>query len=122
MNRMVCPVKLLTWTMMIAFTLSCNGPGDKAVLLKFDLQAGKNYEYELSWRTDQEIAGQASSITINATYQMNVVNDENAIKTLKVTYTSFDMLMNVMGMEIKASTVDPKPDRKSTRLNSSHSQ
>jgi len=110
MKRMVFPASLMALITAIVFTISCKGPGgNKSVLLKFNLQAGKNYEYQLSWRTDQEISGQASSITINATYQMNVINDDNAIKTLKVTYASFDMLMNVMGMEIKASTADPKP-------------
>ena len=86
-----------------------SGKASASPMLKFDLEKGKAYDYETSWLLDQEIMGQASKMEITCTYGIEVVNETVDIKTLKSTYKRFKMHMNILGLDLKSDTDDPKP-------------
>lgn len=76
-------------------------------VLKFDPEKGKQYEYEIGWELDQQMMEQNHQINITSGYLLDVIDEKDNIKTLRATYRSFKMYMNIMGMEIKVDTDQP---------------
>jgi hypothetical protein len=99
--------------MVIVFTAmqSCkpSGKASTSKLLKFNLEKGKGYDYEIIWDMDQKIMGQQSQISIAGIYALKVTDDSAHIKSLTGTYRSFKMNMKMMGMEIDIDTDKPSP-------------
>lgn len=85
---------------------SCKSPRSGKVL-KFNLEKGKTYDYELIWDMDQQMMGQESKINISGGYTIDVTEDNNNVKTLKAVYRDFKMYMKMMGMEINIDTDKP---------------
>lgn len=76
-------------------------------VLKFNLEKGKGYDYELVWDMDMKAAGQTSTVTIDGQYSMNIVDDNAGVKTVETMYKSIRMSMSVMGMNIEMDTDKP---------------
>lgn len=76
-------------------------------VLKFNLEKGKGYDYEMVWDMDMKVAGQTSAVTVDGQYSMNIVDENAGVKTVATTYKSIRMAMNVMGMEIEMDTDKP---------------
>ncbi len=115
---------LLVITLITAgiFSLSSCQSGKTAAsgkILKFNLEKGKGYNYEMVWDMDMKAEGQTSKITMDGEYSMNIVDETAGVKTIATTYKSIRMAMNVMGMEIEMDSdkpSDPNTDMKSNPL------
>ena len=79
-------------------------------LLKFNLEKGKGYDYEMVWDLDQEIMKQDMAISITGGYSVEVADDDGNIKTISAEYNDFKMNMKIMGKEIDVDTQKPVTD------------
>lgn len=68
--------------------------------LKFNLEKGKTYDFEIVMDMDQEVMTQKNKIGFIAAYAMTVTDDDGKIKSLTGEYKDFKMKMNMMGQEI----------------------
>jgi hypothetical protein len=81
---------------------ACN-PASKASgsrMLAFNLEKGKNYDYEMVWDMNQSLFGQESKVSMGTLYSVNITEEEGETRTMTVTYNKINIGMNVMGMEI----------------------
>jgi Family of unknown function (DUF6263) len=106
-------ILLVVITAALSFTTiqSCksSGSASAAKMLKFNLEKGKGYDYDIVWDMNQTIMGKAAAISIGAAYSIRVDEDKDHIKTLTNTYKSFRMNMNMMGVTIDVDTDKPAP-------------
>jgi len=110
--------KLISLSLFIAFCffiISCKSKtgSSESRLLKFNLEKGKSYDYEMVMDMDQEVMNQKNKIGMTAAYMIDVVDDNGAVKTLDIAYKDFKMNMNVMGQEINIDA-SKKPDSANT--------
>jgi hypothetical protein len=70
-------------------------PAEKSVLLKFNFQKGKTYNYTMSFDVSQKRGDHSMESTMKWNYDMQVVDDKAGLKTLKTTYKRIDMAMNM---------------------------
>ena len=105
----------------ITVFISCNsGAGSSTTrMLKFNLEKGKYYDYEMVMDIDQDIMGKKNTIGMIAQYAINVTDDDGNLKTLDIEYRDFKMKMDVMGqqMNIDASKKPEKMDSNSFSQN-----
>lgn len=73
-------------------------------MLKFDLEKGKGYDYEMIINMDQEIMGQPMKMDMTTYYSMDVSGDEGGIKTIISSFERFKMKTSVAGMNIDVDT------------------
>ena len=76
-------------------------------MLKFDLQKGKGYNYDMSWNYDQDVMGQNVAMNMGAGYSLDIIGDDGNIKTINGEFKNFKMNMKAMGMEINIDTDKP---------------
>jgi hypothetical protein len=81
-----------------------------STLLKFNLEQGKGYDYEMIWDLGTSIAGQESNITMTALYSMNVTSIDNNIRSITTAYKSMRMNMQMAGMTIDIDSDKPTAD------------
>jgi hypothetical protein len=96
----------------IAVLNSCNsGSGSStARMLKFNLEKGKYYDYEMVMDMDQDLMGKKNTIGLIAQYVINVTDDDGTLKTLDIEYRDFKMKMNMMGQEMNIdASKKPEP-------------
>ena len=79
---------------------SNSGSSSDARVLKFNLQKGKGYDFEIIMDLDQEVMQQKSKIGFTAAYAITVTDDDGQLKSLTAEYKDFKMKMNMMGQEI----------------------
>ena len=80
--------------------ISCNSGSSEKRLLKFNLEKGKSYDYEMVMDMDQEVMGKTNKIGLIAGYAISVTDDDGTIKTLDIEYADFKMKMDIMGQEM----------------------
>ena len=85
--------------------------------LKFNLEKGKTYDFEIVLDMDQEVMAQKSKIVFIAAYEMKVTDDDGKIKSIVGEYKDFKMKMNMMGQEINIDGA-----KKPVQLNNSSEQ
>src|SRR4030095_17105635 len=51
-------------------------------MLKFNLEEGKGYDYEMMWDLDTKAAGQEVQVSVTALYSMDVIGVENNVRTI----------------------------------------
>lgn len=78
-------------------------------LLKFNLQQGKTYDYEMVSNMEQEVMGRKFTINMSSLYSISVINDDGKVKTLTGTYRNFKMDLDIMGSKISVDTDKPLP-------------
>jgi Family of unknown function (DUF6263) len=96
----------------IAVLNSCDsGSGSStARMLKFNLEKGKYYDYEMVMDMDQDLMGKKNTIGLIAQYAINVTDDDGTLKTLDIEYRDFKMKMNMMGQEMNIdASKKPEP-------------
>jgi hypothetical protein len=76
-------------------------------MLKFNLQKGRGYDYDMSWNYDQDVMGQNVVMNMGAGYSLDITNDDGKIETINAEFKSFKMNMKLMGMEINVDTDKP---------------
>ena len=106
MKKLTSLAVVITVLVTIISIQSCKSPAAGKVL-KFNLEKGKTYDYEMIWDMDQQMMGQDSKINISGGYTIDVTDDNNNVKTLKAAYSNFKMYMKMMGMEINIDTEKP---------------
>jgi len=92
-------IGLLMPVILFFIILSCKSNSESR-LLKFNLEKGKSYDYDMAMNMDQEVMDQKNKIGFTAGYTINVIDDNGTIKTLDVTYKDLKMNMSMMGQEI----------------------
>jgi len=89
---------------------ACSSADKEAVVLKFNLQKGKTYNYSMNVDMDNEVQGQKMSSDMNFNYEIAVTDDLNGIKTLSTTYRRIVMNMDAPGMNVEVDTDEPLKD------------
>ena len=108
MRKLSFPLLAITVLITIATIHSCkNSKTSEGVLLKFDPEKGKTYDYEIAWEMDQQMMEQNHKINITSGYALDVIDDKDNIKTVRTVFKNFKMYMNIMGMEINVDTDKP---------------
>lgn len=79
-------------------------------ILKFNLEKGKGYDYEIVWDMNSKISGQETKVSLDGLYSMNVSEDEGHIKSISTSYKRIRMNMQVMGMTIDIDSDKPSLD------------
>ena len=72
-------------------------PAEESVLLKFNFQKGKAYNYTMSFDVSQKRGDQSRGSRMKWNYDMQVIDEKAGLKTLKITYKRIDMAMNMGG-------------------------
>ncbi len=75
--------------------------------LKFNLENGKGYDYEMTVNMDQEIMGQPIKMDMTTYYSMDVKADEGGIKTIVSSFERFRMNSDMAGLNIRIDTDEP---------------
>ena len=89
---------------------SCKDSGSSTgTILKFNLEKGKHYGYEIAWDTDQKIMDREDKINLMGNFSFEVIEDDGKIKTLKGIYRKFRLYMKIMGLEMEIDTDKPVP-------------
>jgi hypothetical protein len=70
-------------------------PAEESVLLRFNFQKGKTYNYTMSFDVSQKRGDQSRGSTMKWNYDMQVIDEKGGLKTLKTTYKRIDMTMNM---------------------------
>lgn len=76
-------------------------------VLKFNLEQGKGYDYEMVWDLDSKVAGQESNISITGLYSMNVTSIDDKIRSISTMYKSLRMNMKLAGMTLDIDSDKP---------------
>jgi Family of unknown function (DUF6263) len=76
-------------------------------MLKFNLEQGKGYDYEMVWDMDTKVASQETSISITGLYSMNVTSIDQNVRSVSTAYKSMRMNMNMGGMTIDIDSDKP---------------
>jgi hypothetical protein len=89
--------------------LSCksSGKASAAKLLKFNLEKGRRYDYEIVWDMGTSVMDKKTDISIGAMYSINVTEEKDHVKTMTGTYRNFRMNMDLMGNKIDIDTDKP---------------
>lgn len=108
MKRLTLLVLVIITTIMVAAIYSCkDSKTTTGKVLKFNLEKGKDYDYEILWDIDQQMMGRDNKISILGGYTINVTDEKENIRTLTAVYKNFKMYMNIMGVEINIDTDKP---------------
>jgi hypothetical protein len=70
-------------------------PVKDSVLLRFHLQKGKNYNYEMSFDVTQKKEEQSRTTAMKWNYDMQVEDGKDDLATIKTTYKKIEMTMNM---------------------------
>ena len=95
---------------LLAFTviLSCkNSDSPGITVLKFNLEKGKRYNYDIVWDTDQKVMDRNDKINLQGNFSFEVISDDGKIKTLKGEYRKFRLFMKIMDLEMDIDTDKP---------------
>lgn len=100
---------LFTLFVGLAAMQSCKSSSEatSSKMLKFNLEKGKGYDYEMIWDMDSKVAGQESNISITALYSMNVSAVEGNVRDITTSYKSMRMNMKMMGMTFDIDSDKP---------------
>ena len=91
-----------------AAILSCKNSGSSGTtVLKFNLEKGKRYNYDIMWDTDQKIMDRSDKINLEGNFSFEVISDDGAVKTLKGAYRKFRLYMKIMDLEMDIDTDKP---------------
>lgn len=76
-------------------------------MLKFNLEQGKGYDYELIMNMDQEIMGQDMEMDMTTYYSMDVEGDNGGTKTITTSIDRLKMKTAVAGFNVDFDTDQP---------------
>lgn len=76
-------------------------------LLKFNLEKGKGYDYEMIVNMDQDIMGKPMRLDMTTYYSMDVSAEEADTRTIVTSFERFKMSTEVSGFTLQVDTDDP---------------
>jgi hypothetical protein len=106
---------VLSFAFMILFSSCKTSQNSTATELKFNLQKGKVYDYQMDFDIAQEVSGQKVNTNMSGNYVMEVMEDNNDIKTIKTTYDRMALKVNMPGQNMEIDS--DKQDTTSTAIN-----
>lgn len=87
---------------------SCkNSDAPAGSVLKFNLEKNKQYDYDITWDTDQKMMDRDNRVNVRAGYSFEVTEEKDNVKTLRGTYNSFRLYMKIMDIEMDIDTEKP---------------
>ena len=101
----VAVLGFLTVFMLDACQSAKNSTASK--MLKFDLEKGKGYDYEMIINMDQELMGQPLQMDMTTYYSMDITGDDGTIKTISSRLERFKMKTAMMGINLDVDTDEP---------------
>ena len=107
MKRIITGITFVVLTtMVLSGFIGCKTSSSTSAsrVLKFNLEKGRQYDYEMVWDMNQKAMGQENAFSIGAFYTIDVTENEGNIRTMIGTYKKFSMTMNIMGMQIDIDT------------------
>jgi hypothetical protein len=98
------------------FLLSCQSSSKTSAsrLLKFNLEKGKGYDYEMVWDMNTKVMGQETVISIGGLYSMNIIDDDGKVKSVATSYKRLNMNMKVGGVEMDLDSDKAPEDNSET--------
>jgi hypothetical protein len=112
-------LSLITFsTLLLLIFGSCQTTSKNSAssVLKFNLEKGRGYDYEMIWNMSTAVMGQESKVGIDGQYSVNVTEDDGHIKTLTMLYKSIRMNMEMMGMNFDIDSEKPVTDDGDTTM------
>ncbi len=79
-------------------------------MLKFNLENGKGYDYEMTISMDQEIMDQPMKMDMTTYYSMDVRGEDAGARTINASFERFKMKTAVAGMNLDIDTDKPVTD------------
>jgi hypothetical protein len=76
-------------------------------MLKFNLESGKGYDYDMTINMDQDIMGQSMKMDMSTYYSMDVTGEQAGTKTITTAIDRFKMKTAVAGFNIDIDTDKP---------------
>jgi hypothetical protein len=102
-DSVVAEEKLPSLEKEFADTLNVK-PVKDSVLLKFNFQKGKTYNYAMTFDMNQKKGDQSRANTMKWNYDMQVIDEKNDLKTIKTTYKRIDMTMDMVNQKMEFSS------------------
>lgn len=97
------------FTLALGFLTACNSSkSGEPVTLKFNLEKGKSYEYEMDVNMENEVQGQKMKSNMEFDYLIEVIDDQGGVKTVKSTYQRVKMEMDMPNAKIDIDTDKPQ--------------
>lgn len=81
-----------------------NAGSDGAVPLRFNLQKGKRYDYNMRFDLTQEGPNRQMTTTMDVNYDLKVLSEDAKGKTVQVTYDRVGMIMNMGGQKMELNS------------------
>jgi hypothetical protein len=108
---LLLPTLILLFVSFAALN-SCtsSGKASGAKMLRFNLEKGKGYDYEIIWDMGTQMMGQETRINVGGYYSMNVKEDDGKVRTIDMEYKRLRMDMNVMGTSISMDSDNSSVD------------
>ncbi len=78
-------------------------------MLKFNLEKGKGYDYEMTMNMDQEIMGQKIQMDMATYYSMDVEGEEGEMRIINTSIDRFKIKTGAGGFTIEIDTDKPVP-------------
>jgi len=115
------------WASVIAAILlvaSCKTSSNSSSsrFLKFNLEKGKGYDYDMSWKMKTEFMGQKTKMDMTAAYSVTVEEDNGTVKTLRGVYDRIFMEMEMMGMSLAFDSDNPVETSDTSKKNPGHDE
>ena len=108
MTKIIVLAAITIVLMTVTGLQSCkNADAPAGSLFKFNLEKGKQYDYEITWDMDQKMMDKESKINLLAGYSFEVTDEKDKIKTLRGVYNNFRLYMKIMDMEMDIDTEKP---------------
>ncbi len=99
---------ILTLSLLIGFeACQSSKTSTSTKLLKFNLEKGKGYDYEMTMNMDQEIMGQPIQMDMSTYYSMEVDADDGTTKTISTSIDRFKMKTAAAGFNLEVDTDNP---------------
>lgn len=106
MKRIITGLVVASLLSVSAFLPSCQSTKSASAtkLLRFNLENGKGYDYEVNTTIDQDILGQPMKAEMSFYYAMDVTGDDGNIKTINTRFDRIKMDMSVAGIKMDVDT------------------
>lgn len=102
-DSLVAEEKLPSLEKEFADTLNVK-PVKDSVLLKFNFQKGRTYNYAMTFDVNQKKDDQSRATTMKWNYDMQVIDEKNDVKTIEATYKRIEMTMDMGTQKMEFSS------------------
>jgi hypothetical protein len=107
--RKIFPLFFLVMPVMVCLSIiSCESSKASASrMLKFNLEKGKGYDYQMVWDFNQDIMGQDMKMGMGMGYTLEVTENDSMVRTIDAAINHLQWNMNLMGMNLHIDTDKP---------------